>query len=145
MPALEQIGGIEFRLLAAGCVLLIFAAQAGAQAFENLAFAMRLAVLAERFLAGRFMLLKFALELPAQALQVLAKDRSKLEFGSSASGLEIGRIGPIRFDKEVFQLKQRLLRAGDMEVGLLELKHALALDALTKAQQRGESEAERHD
>ncbi len=92
MPALQQVGGIEFLLLAPQLVLLVGAALAGAQGFEDLAFAIGLMVGAGRFLAHEFKLADVCLEFLAEVLQVLAENGSELKFSGSASGNEPGGV-----------------------------------------------------
>ena len=87
MPALKQISGIEFPLLTAQLFLLMDAALAGTQSFEDLAFAIGLMIFAERLLAQEFELEYLAPEFLAEQMQVLAENGSEVEFGSSASSL----------------------------------------------------------
>jgi len=96
MPALQQVGGIEFLLLTTGLFLQIGAALAGAQGFEDLAFAIGLMVSPERLLPQEFEPANVRLEFLAEVLQVLAQNSGKLEFGASASGGERGGVGPRR-------------------------------------------------
>ena len=133
MPALQQVGGIEFLLLAPQLVLLVGAALAGAQGFEDLAFAIGLMVFAGRLLAPQFEFAQVGLEFLAEVLQVLAENGSELEFGGGASGDERGGIGLSGVGEVALQLGQCFLGTGDPEIGLLQLKRALAFDALTQA------------
>jgi len=145
MPALQEIGGIEFPLLAAKLFLLIVAALAGAQGFEDLAFTIGLMIFAGRLLAHEFELAEVGLKFLAEAMQVLAENGSELKFGGGASGDERGGIGLIGIGEIALPLGQCFLRTEDPEIGLLQLEGALAFDALTEAEERGERETEGHD
>ena len=125
--------------------LLVGAALAGAQSFEDLAIAIGPVVFGERLLAEEFELAHVGLELLAEAMQVLADKGSELEIGGSASGLEPGGIGLCGVGERAFQLCQCFLGAGDLEIDLLQFEGALAFDALTEAEEGSESETERHD
>jgi len=125
--------------------LLVDAALAGANGFEDLAFAIRLMVFAERFLALEFELANVGLEFLAEMLHVLAQNRSELEFGGSASGGKSGAVGLIGIREEAVQLCQCFLGTRDLEIGRLQGARALAFDALTEPEYWGESKTERHD
>ena len=133
MPALQQVGGIEFLLLAAQLFLLIGSALAGAQGFEDLAFAIGLMILAGCLLARELELANIGLKILAEAMQVLAENGSELEFAGGATGDERGGIGLSGVGEVALQLGQCFLGTGDPEIGLLQLKRALAFDALTQA------------
>ncbi len=77
MPALQQMGGVEFPLLAAQLFLLVGAALAGAQGFEDLAFAIGPMIFAGRLLAYQFELANVGLKFLAEAMQVLAAERKR--------------------------------------------------------------------
>jgi len=134
MPALQQVGGIEFLLLAAQLFLLIGSALAGAQGFEDLAFAIGLMVCAGRLLTQEFEPANVGLEFLAEVKQVLAQNGSELEFSAGASGRERGGVGLRGVGEEAVELCQRFLGAGGLEIGLLQLEGALAFDALAKAE-----------
>jgi len=144
MPALQQIGGIEFLLLAAQLFLLIVAALAGAQGFEDLAFTIGPMIFAGRLLARHFEFADVGPKFPAEVMQVLAENGSELEFGGRASGDERGSVGLCGIGEVTLQLGQCFLSTRDPEIGLLQLQRALAFDALTQTEQRGESETEGH-
>lgn len=124
--------------------LLVGAVLTDAQGFKNLAFAICPMVFAGRLLAQEFELAEIGLKFMAEAIEVLAEHGSELKFGGGASGGEPGRVGLRRAGEEAFQLCQSFLGAQDLEIRLLQLQRALALDALTEAEQRGESETECH-
>ena len=86
MPSLQQIVRILFPLLASCLFLLVDAALAVAQGFENLAFAIGLMVGTERFLAQQFELLNVGLQFLAKVQQVLAQNARELELRSPAAG-----------------------------------------------------------
>ncbi len=114
--------------------LLVGAALAGAQGFEDLAFAIGPMVFAGRLLAQEFELANVGLEFLAEAMQVLAENGSELEFGGSASGFERGGVGLSGVGEEAFELCQCFLGTGDPEIGLLQLEGTLAFDALTETE-----------
>ena len=96
MPALQQVSGIEFLLLAAQLFLLVGAMLADAQGFQHLAFAIGPMVFAGRLLAQEFELADIGLKFLAEAIEVLAEHGSELEFGGAASGGESGGVAPRR-------------------------------------------------
>ncbi len=112
--------------------LLVDAALPGANGFEDLAFAIRLMVFAERFLAREFELADVGLQFLAKALHVLAENRSELEFGGSASSGKPGAVGLSGVGEEAVQLCQGFLGTRDLEIGRLQGERALAFDALTQ-------------
>ncbi len=131
MPALEQIIRILFLLLASCLFLLVDAALAGAQGFENLAFAISLMICTERFLAQEFELPNVGLQFFTEVQQVFAQNCGELEVRGGASGAEPSGIGLSGVSKIAFQLRQSFLSARDLEIGFLQIEGALALDALT--------------
>ena len=114
--------------------LLVGAALAGAQSFEDLAFTISLMIFAGRLLAREFELASVGLKFLAEAMQVLTENGSELEFGGRASGDERGGIGLSGVGEVAFQLRQCFLGTGDPEIGLLQLEGALAFDALAQAE-----------
>jgi len=114
--------------------LLVVAALAGTQGFDDLAFAIGLMVFADRLLPQEFELANVGLQLLAEVMQVFAENGSELQFGGSASGCEPGGLGLIGVGEEAFKLCQRFLGAGDLEIGLLQLEGTLAFDALTETE-----------
>jgi len=125
--------------------LLVDAALARANGFEDLALAIGLPVFPERFLALEFELADVGPEFLAKALHVLAQNRSELEFGGSASSGKPGGVGLIGVREEAVQLCQIFLGTRDLEIGRLQGERALAFDALTQPEYWGESKTERHD
>jgi len=125
--------------------LLVSAELAGAQGLENFAFAIRLMVFVGRLLAQEFQPADVGLEFLAKALPVLAENESELEFGGSASGGKPREIGLHGGSHAVVELCECFPGAGDLEIGFLQLEGALPLNALTEPEERGESEAERHN
>jgi hypothetical protein len=124
--------------------LLVDAALTGAQGLEDIAFAIGLMVFAGRLLAPEFEFAQVGLEFLAEVLQVLAENGSELELGGGASGGKPLGVGLGGLGKEAFELCQCFLGTGDLETGLLQLKGALAFDALPEPEYRGESETEGH-
>jgi len=114
--------------------LLVGAALAGAQGFEDLAFPISLTVFAGRSMAQEFELADVGLEFLAEMVQVLAENGSELEFGGSAADGEPGGVGLSGVGEEAVELCQCFLGTGDLETGLLQLEGALTFDALTEAE-----------
>jgi len=134
MPALQQVGGIEFLLLAACLFLLVSAALAGTQSFEYLAFAIGLMVFADRLLPQKFELADVRLEFLSEVVQILAQNRSELQFGGTAPGGKRDRVGLSGVGEEAFKLCQCFLGARDLQIGLLQDERTLVFDALTEAE-----------
>ena len=125
--------------------LLVDAALAGTQGFEDLAFAIGLMIFAERLLAQDFELEYVGVEFLAEEMQVLAENGSELEFGGSASSLERNGIGLRGLGEGMFQLREFFLGTRNVEIRRLQFEGALAFDALTQAEQGIERETEGHN
>jgi hypothetical protein len=144
VPPLQQMRGIEPPLLAPPLLDPVGVVLASAEIFQNFALAKSLLVSRRGLQPHRFETADLFLQPNKEFLELFTQHGSELQLGSRASGSQRSLVNNLRLREKCTQARDRILGAGELQGGILQREHALALDALPKTKQGSECETEGH-
>src|ERR1035438_8796997 len=119
MPALQQVCGIEFLLLAPRLFELIDAALSLSQGFQHLAFAESPLIGLNGLLTECVEAANFFLKLNAKLPVLVAEEAGELEVGSSTSSGQAAQVGEGGVDQKAFEPRECFLGARQLQRSVL--------------------------